>query len=265
MRKRHEVPSIAVKNWCERMVESRAERTKNRRNKFPFQRKFRRNAQVQITRSQSQRCAEWALDPSPFSLWHPMQIVLDGLYAAPGQLLRSVWPSTMYIDPGFGPTHTQPKAVSRVHGCWGCVASLRSCEHLQTRLQPPPQGWADGGLACSQGGGGRCNAVPPIGRARRHAIGARSTRAMAPENPDRTSAVAEILRPRLFGSGPRLTVDGCERSGYERGDASPDTAGARQDPSGHILGWWGNRPYSPQRGAFAQLAACIRQDKTRPR
>ena len=29
-------------------------------------------------------------------------------------------------------------------GCWGCLASLRSCEHLPARLQPP-RGWADGG------------------------------------------------------------------------------------------------------------------------
>jgi hypothetical protein len=27
-----------------------------------------------------------------------------------------------------------------LRGCWGCVASPRSCEHLQARLHPPPRG-----------------------------------------------------------------------------------------------------------------------------
>jgi hypothetical protein len=69
--------------------------------------------------------------------------------APPGHLLRSVCPRMMYKDPGilcatptdifstdFDPTK------SRFAG-WGCLASLRSCEHLPARLQPPPGvgGW----------------------------------------------------------------------------------------------------------------------------
>jgi hypothetical protein len=77
-----------------------------------------------------------------------MQIVLNGLYAAPGQLLRSVWPSMMYIDPGFlfhfrkfngfGPTHTQPKAVLRVLGVLGVLGVFVIAKELRAPPSPPP-------------------------------------------------------------------------------------------------------------------------------
>jgi len=65
------------------------------------------------------------------SQWHPMQIVLNSLYAAPGQLLRSVWPiSMMYIDPCISlltiqriwpnrhPTQSRFAGVSRIYGMY---------------------------------------------------------------------------------------------------------------------------------------------------
>jgi hypothetical protein len=95
-------------------------------------------------------------------------------------------------------------------GCWGCLASLRSCEHLPARLQPP-RGWADGGRPR-----GHCpdhSRVPPVGqaactgdapmwcdggglrgRARRDTIRGQPADSSAPENPGEAHAVEGLVK-----------------------------------------------------------------------
>ena len=97
-------------------------------------------------------------------------------------------------------------------GCWGCLASLRSCEHLPARLQPP-RGWADGGrprglrpdhfrvppqpprgvAACTTDAPMWCDGGGLRGRAGRHTIGAQREDSSAPENPGEAHAVGELV------------------------------------------------------------------------
>ena len=94
-------------------------------------------------------------------------------------------------------------------GCWGCLASLRSCEHPPARLQPP-RGWADGGrprglrpghsrvppvdpAACTGDAPMWCDGGGLRGRAGRYTIGARGDDSSAPARKFRTSAVEGLI------------------------------------------------------------------------
>jgi hypothetical protein len=99
-------------------------------------------------------------------------------------------------------------------GCWGCLASLRSCKHLPARCQPP-RGWADGGRP--RGIRPDHFRVPPVdpapartnapmwcdggglrGRAGRYIIGDQIPDSSAPARKLETSAVGELVRRRIL-------------------------------------------------------------------
>ena len=138
------------------------------------------------------------------------------MYKDPGILCAT--PTDIFFN-GFRPNQ-KPFC-----GCWGCLASLRSCKHLPAHLQPP-RGWADGGrpralrpdhfevplcgqAACTNDAPMWCDRRSRTGQEGRYTIGARSPDSSAPGIPDAEAAVGELVKKTyiIHGSWPEIKLE----------------------------------------------------------
>ena len=116
------------------------------------------------------------------------------MYKDPGILCAT--PTDIFFN-GFRPNQ-KPFC-----GCWGCLASLRSSEHLPARPQPP-RGWADGGRP--RGLRPDHSRVPPVSACGSGCLHGRRANVVRPEQ-----AEAPGSAPWNRGSDPRLIGAGNSR------------------------------------------------------